>query len=72
MSVRAGWGSWLAGWVGRLSWRGSCVGRLWLDRGGWLDREGWSSLRMKRRKWPAQTSSSILSWSALQSSYMWP
>jgi len=34
MSVRAGWGSWLAGWVGRLSWRESCGRRLWSDRGG--------------------------------------
>jgi len=34
ISVRAGWGSWLAGWGGRLSWRESCVGRLWSDRGG--------------------------------------
>jgi len=39
MSVRAGWGSWLAGWAGRLSWRKSCGGRLWSDRGGWRDRE---------------------------------
>jgi len=38
-SVRAGWGSWLAGWAGRLSWRESCGGRLWSDRGGWRDRE---------------------------------
>jgi len=33
MSVRVGWGSWLAGWAGHLSWRESCVGRLWSDRG---------------------------------------
>jgi len=39
MSVGAGWGSWLAGWAGRLSWRKSCGGRLWSDRGGWRDRE---------------------------------
>jgi len=33
--------------------------------GGWRVREEeeWSSLQMKRRKWPARTSSSILSWS---------
>jgi len=72
MSIQAGWGSWLAGWAGRLSWRGSCAGRLWSDRGGWRDREEWSSLRMKRQKWPARTNSSILSWSALQSSVVWP
>jgi len=34
MPVQAGWVSWLAGWVGRLSWRESCGGRLWSDRGG--------------------------------------
>jgi len=34
MSVWAGWGSWLAGWVGRLLSRESCVGRLCSDRGG--------------------------------------
>jgi len=34
MSVWAGWASWLAGWVGRLSWQESCGGRLWSDRGG--------------------------------------
>jgi len=39
ISVQAGWGSWLAGWVGRLSWRGSCAGHLWSNRGGWRDRE---------------------------------
>ena len=63
MSVRASSGSWLVGWAGRLSRRESCGGRLWSDRGGWRDREEeeWSSLRMKRRKWPARTSSSILS-----------
>jgi len=39
-SVRAGWGSWLVGWLGRLSWRESWGGRLWSERGGWRDREG--------------------------------
>jgi len=34
MSVRAGLGSSLAGWAGRLLWRESCVGCLWSDRGG--------------------------------------
>jgi len=41
MSVRAGWGSRLTGWAGRLSWRGSCAGRLWSDRGGGgIERDG--------------------------------
>jgi len=34
ISVRVGWGSWFGGWAGRLSWRESCGGRLWSNRGG--------------------------------------
>jgi len=30
-SVRADWGSWLVGWLGRLSWRESWEGRLWSE-----------------------------------------
>jgi len=33
-SVRTGWGSWLVGWLGRLSWRESWERRLWSKRGG--------------------------------------
>ena len=39
-AVRASWGSWLVGWLGRLSWRESWGGRLLSERGGWRDREG--------------------------------
>jgi len=33
-SVRAGWGSWFAGWLGHLSWRESRGGHRWSGRGG--------------------------------------
>jgi len=33
-SVQADWGSWFAGWFGRLSWRESRGGRRWSERGG--------------------------------------
>jgi len=33
-SMRVGWGSWLVGWVGRLSWRESWGWRLWSEGGG--------------------------------------
>jgi len=68
MLVWAGCGCWSLGWVGWLLWLTPLGCRLWSCRGGWWVREEvWSSLRMKRRKWPARTSSSILSWSALHS-----
>jgi len=33
-SVRAGWGSWFAGWFRHLSWRESRGGRRWSGQGG--------------------------------------
>ena len=33
ISMRAGWGSWLVGWLGRLSWRESRGGCRWSKRG---------------------------------------
>jgi len=41
VSVRAGWGSWLAGWVGCLSCEGRAQGIYGrIERGGGIERDG--------------------------------